>query len=249
MAEAGVVVEVGIGRDEARRAHAGHIRRVQDGRPHVLLKLAVSADEKVGLAGRRPTAITGGRARNRVHLMRAMHDALLTGIGTVVADDPLLNCRLPGMPSPVRIVLDSALRLPLTSRLVASARQVPLWVVTGEGAARERVAELAARGVVVLEVATSGGKLDLAIVLERLAERGITRLMVEAGPILATAFLRADLVDEAAVFRAPMPIGPDGIDALDGLPLDALTRSPRLQSLGREAVGEDTVEMFERVDA
>jgi diaminohydroxyphosphoribosylaminopyrimidine deaminase/5-amino-6-(5-phosphoribosylamino)uracil reductase len=245
MAEAGVVVEVGIGADAARRAHAGHIRRVQDGRPNVLLKTAVSADEKVALAGRRPTAITGGRARNRVHLMRATHDALLTGIGTVLADDPLLNCRLPGMPSPVRIVLDSALRLPPASRLVASARQVPLWVVTGE-AAREGADALTAQGVEVLRVATTDGKLDLVAVLQLLAERGITRLMVEAGPILATAFLRADLVDEAAVFRGPAKIGPDGIDALDGMPLDALTRSPRFKSLGREAIGDDTIEMFER---
>jgi diaminohydroxyphosphoribosylaminopyrimidine deaminase/5-amino-6-(5-phosphoribosylamino)uracil reductase len=249
MAEAGIVVEVGIGRDEARRAHAGHIRRVQDGRPNVLMKLAVSADEKVGLAGRRPTAITGGRARNRVHLMRAMHDAVLTGIGTVLADDPLLNCRLPGMPSPVRVVLDSALRLPLTSRLVASAPQIPLWVVTGEGAARETMDALAAKGVDMLQVATAGGRLDLPAILRRLSDRGITRLMVEAGPILATALLNADLIDEAAVFRAPMTIGPDGIGALDGLPLDALTRSPRLKSLGREAVGDDTVERFERADA
>src|ERR1700704_279651 len=146
MAQAGAVVEVGLGADEARRAHAGHIRRVQDGRPNVMLKLAVSADEKVALAGRRPTPITGGRARNRVHLMRATNDALLTGIGTVLADDPLLTCRLPGMPSPVRIVLDGTLRLSPASRLVASARQVPLWVVTGEGASPERGQALTTQG-------------------------------------------------------------------------------------------------------
>src|SRR6476620_10049983 len=115
LAEAGVVVEVGIGAEEARRAHAGHIRRVQDGRPHVTLKLAVSADEKVALAGRKPVSITGAAATPRVHLMRSMNDAVLTGIGTVVSDDPLLTCRLPGMDarSPVRVVLDTMLRLPL----------------------------------------------------------------------------------------------------------------------------------------
>src|SRR5882672_6356351 len=149
MAEAGVVVEVGLGADEARRAHAGHIRRVQDGRPHVILKLAVSADEKVALAGRRPAVITGEPARARVHRMRATSDAVLTGIGTVLADDPLLTCRLPGMRSPVRVVLDRTLRLPLASKLVATARQTPLWVVTGEGAAREREQALAAQGVEV----------------------------------------------------------------------------------------------------
>src|SRR5215813_3520697 len=97
LAEAGVVVEVGIGAEEARRAHAGHIRRVQDGRPHVMLKLAVSADDKVALAGRKPVRITGDAANARVHRMRAASDAVLTGIGTVLADDPLLTCRLPGM--------------------------------------------------------------------------------------------------------------------------------------------------------
>src|SRR5215831_3423708 len=117
MAQAGITVEVGLGAEEARRAHAGHIRRMQDGRPQVMLKLAVSADDKVGLAGRRPTAITGGKARNQVHLLRATNDAVLTGIGTALADDPLLTCRLPGMGSPVRVVLDATLRLPLDGRL------------------------------------------------------------------------------------------------------------------------------------
>jgi diaminohydroxyphosphoribosylaminopyrimidine deaminase / 5-amino-6-(5-phosphoribosylamino)uracil reductase len=246
MAQAGIEVEVGLGAEEARRAHAGHIRRVEDGRPHVMLKLAVSADEKVGLANRRPTSITGGRTRNVVHRLRAMNDALLTGIGTALADDPLLTCRLPGMPSPVRVVLDSRLRLPVASRLVASARQVPLWVVTAEGAPREPAQALAAQGVEVLRVTQANAVLDLAAVLKLLAGRGITRLMVEAGPILATAFLRADLVDEAVLFRSPTVVGPDGIDALDGMPLSALTRSPRLKAIGSEAVGADMVETFER---
>jgi diaminohydroxyphosphoribosylaminopyrimidine deaminase/5-amino-6-(5-phosphoribosylamino)uracil reductase len=123
---------------------------------------------------------------------------------------------------------------------------VPLWVVTGEGASPERGQALTTQGVELLHCAMSGGRLDLGAVLKLLAGRGITRLMVEAGPILATAFLRADIVDEAAVFRAPTNIGSDGIDALDGLPLDALTRSPRLKLIGSEAVGADTVETFER---
>jgi diaminohydroxyphosphoribosylaminopyrimidine deaminase/5-amino-6-(5-phosphoribosylamino)uracil reductase len=247
LAQAGIVVEVGIGADEARRAHAGHIRRVQDGRPHVMLKLAVSADDKVALAGRKPVRITGDAANARVHLMRATSDAVLTGIGTVLADDPLLTCRLPGMHSPVRVALDSSLRLPLTSRLVTTAPQNPVWVVAGEGAAPDRVQALAARGVEVLQAASAGdGKLDLAAMLELLARRGITRVMTEAGPILATAFLRADLVDAAALFRASTPIGSDGIDALDGLPLPALTGSPKLKSIGSEAIAPDLVEMFER---
>jgi diaminohydroxyphosphoribosylaminopyrimidine deaminase/5-amino-6-(5-phosphoribosylamino)uracil reductase len=246
LAEQGIVVEVGIGAEEARRVHAGHIRRVRDGRPHVILKLALSADDKVALSGWRPAAITGGRTRNRVHLMRAMNDAVLTGIGTVVADDPLLTCRLPGMHSPVRVVLDSTLQLPPACRLVASARRTPLWVVTSEGAPSEREQALKSKGLEVMRVKDINGRLDLVAVLKLLSERGITRLMVEAGPILATALLRADLVDEAALFRSPAAIGADGIDALDGLPLSRLTRSLQLNSVATEAVGSDTLELFER---
>ncbi len=140
MAENGVTVEVGIGVDEARRDNAGHIRRMTDGRPHTILKLAVSADGKAGLSGRRPVQITGSAVRNEVHLMRATSDAVLTGIGTALSDDPLLTCRLPGMAdrSPVRVVLDSQLRLPLDGRLVATAREVPLWMIAGEGAPADR---------------------------------------------------------------------------------------------------------------
>ena len=246
LAEAGVVVEVGIGAEEARRAHAGHIRRIEAGRPHVIFKLAVSADGKVARSDRSPTPITGEAARARVHLMRARSDAVLTGIGTIIADDPLLTCRLPGMASPVRVVLDGGLRLPLASKLVATARQVPLWVVASEGADPLRAQALKAQGADVARVAATGGRLDLDEMLKLLARRGITRVMVEGGPILAAAFLRADLVDEAALFRSPNVIGPEGIDALDGLPLSALTRSPRLKALSSEAIGADTVEIFER---
>jgi diaminohydroxyphosphoribosylaminopyrimidine deaminase / 5-amino-6-(5-phosphoribosylamino)uracil reductase len=246
LAEQGIVVEVGIGAEEARRAHAGHIRRMRDGRPHVTLKLALSVDDKVALSGRRPTAITGGRARNRVHLMRAMNDAVLTGIGTVLADDPLLTCRLPGMHSPVRIVLDGTLRLPPACRLVASARQTPLWVLTGEGAPMAPEQALKAKGVDVQRVKVVDGRLDLVTVLKLLSERGITRLMIEAGPILTTALVRADLVDEAALFRSPVAIGADGIDALDGLPFSALMRSSQLKRFATEALGSDTLELFER---
>jgi diaminohydroxyphosphoribosylaminopyrimidine deaminase/5-amino-6-(5-phosphoribosylamino)uracil reductase len=286
----GIAVDVGIGAAEARRAHAGHIRRVCDHRPHILLKLAVSADGKVGLAGRRPVAITGEAARARAHLMRAMNDAILIGIGTALADDPQLTCRLPGMAarSPVRVVFDPGLRLPATTALVRSARETPVWVIAGEGAPTEAEAVLAARGVEVFRLpatfsweapAMGGGErhavalqahartlqtfpiggagpesaaprtyrgFDLLAALHLLAERGITRLMVEGGPTVAAAFLTSDLIDEVALLRGPIAIGPDGIDALEGRPLDALAASPKLRSLGVETVGEDTIETFER---
>jgi diaminohydroxyphosphoribosylaminopyrimidine deaminase/5-amino-6-(5-phosphoribosylamino)uracil reductase len=248
LAAAGIAVTVGIGADAARRAHAGHIRRMRERRPQVNLKLAASADGKAGLAGRRPAPITGEPARARVHLMRAMSDAVLTGIGTALSDDPLLTCRLPGMESysPVRIVLDSGLRLPSGSRLVRTARETPVWAFTeaqGPGAQRDA---LEAAGVEIIRAPGKAGSLDLSTVLDLLAERGITRLMVEGGPTLAAAFVTADLVDEAVLFQSPKAVGDDGIDALEGLPLTALTQSPHLVNVRCGAVGADTYELFER---
>jgi diaminohydroxyphosphoribosylaminopyrimidine deaminase / 5-amino-6-(5-phosphoribosylamino)uracil reductase len=245
---AGIVVDVGIGAEEARRDHAGHIRRVRDGRPHVTLKLAISADGKVAAAGRRPIAITGAEVRDRVHLMRAQSDAIMVGIGTVLADDPLLTCRLPGMEkdSPVRVVLDGDLRLPANSRLAQTAREIPVWLVAGAHAPSANEQALAAAGVDVLRMPHRNGQFDISAVLGLLAERGITRLMVEGGPTLAASLVAADLVDEAMLFRSPNLIGDDGIDALEGMPLAALTASPRLGRVKSEPLGADIWDVFER---
>jgi diaminohydroxyphosphoribosylaminopyrimidine deaminase / 5-amino-6-(5-phosphoribosylamino)uracil reductase len=247
LAERGIIVEVGIGADEAQRAHAGHIRRMRDGRPNVCVKIAVTADEKVALSGRRPLAITADPAGRRVHLMRAMTDAIATGVGTVLSDDPLLTSRLPGMHSPVRVVLDSALRLPVASKLVTSTHIAPLWVFTAVSAPVEREQALAARGVEVLRVKERSGALDICAILKVLAERGITRLMVEAGPKLNTALLAANLIDEVALFRSPAYIGEQGIDALHGLPLSALVDSARVRRVHTERIGPDVLELYERL--
>ena len=243
---AGIAVETGIGAEEARRDHAGHIRRMRDGRPHVMLKLAISADGKAGASGRKPITITGDAAGERVHLMRARNDAIMIGIGTALADDPLLTCRLPGMAeiSPVRVVLDSGLRLPIISRLVKGARQVPVWIVGATDASRAPEDALRGHGVEVLRSAGGGGRLDLAVALRQIADRGITRLMVEGGPTLASALLAADLVDEAQLFHSPQAIGADGIDALDANAAAALGR--RLTSAGSEPVGPDQLDSYQR---
>jgi diaminohydroxyphosphoribosylaminopyrimidine deaminase/5-amino-6-(5-phosphoribosylamino)uracil reductase len=251
----GVGVDVGLASDQALRVHAGHFRRVRDGRPHVTLKLAVSADGKAGLPGRRPAQITGEAARARVQQMRAMNDAVVTGIGTVLADDPQLNVRLPGMEarSPVRVVLDSLLRLPASSQLAHSATRTLDWVFV-DASAKETARQsakpdheraLTDAGVEVLRVPGANGRLDLSAVLRALAGRGITRVMVEAGPILSGAFLAADLVDEAALFRSPNALG-DGVDALEDLPLSVLTLSPKLRLVESEQVGADILQTFER---
>jgi diaminohydroxyphosphoribosylaminopyrimidine deaminase/5-amino-6-(5-phosphoribosylamino)uracil reductase len=148
--------------------------------------------------------------------------------------------------SPVRVVLDPALRLPVQSQLVASAREIPLWLFGGSDAPQDRERLLSERGATVIRTAAGEGGLDLPAVLRALGERGITRLMVEGGPRVAAALLRSDLVDEAMLLRGKVTIGPGGLDALDGLPLDALTQSDRLRLSSIETVGGDNHEHYER---
>ena len=242
----GIAVEVGLGADDARRAHAGHIMRIQYARPFVTLKLALSKDSKVGLAGRKPVAITGEAARDRVFQMRAQSDAILVGIGTVLSDNPHLTCRLPGMleRSPVRVVLDAKLRLPLSTSVVATVRETPSWVFTSRKPSAIAEEILQQRGCKVFRVDDHNGDLDLEAVLKVLAEQGVTRLMVEGGPTVAASFVSAELVDAAVLLRAEKIIGPDGIDALEGMNLNALTGG--MTSRGSEQLGADTLETYER---
>ncbi len=248
---AGISVEIGLGALEAAHDHAGHFRRVRDQRPHVILKLAVSSDDKIGAAGRKPVAISGEAAKARVHLLRAQCDAILVGIGTVLADDPLLTCRLPGMEpqSPVRVVLDRSLRIPGTSRLVHSARETPLWVMTSNLSEAPAAMKLGAAGAHVIRVATTVTPLpglDLAAVLHALSERGITRLLVEGGARVASSFVAASLVDEVWLLRGPDAVGTDGIAALDALPLTAITQSPAFNRSASETLQKDTLTIYER---
>ena len=248
---AGITVDVGLGAAEAAHDHAGHFRRVRDKRPHVILKLAVSPDDKIGAAGRKPLAISGEAAKARVHLLRAQCDAILVGIGTVQADDPLLTCRLPGMEarSPVRVVLDRSLRLSGTSRLVHSARETPLWAMTSSLAEAPAAMKLGAAGAHVVRVATTTTPppgLDLPSVLHALSEKGITKLLVEGGARVASSFVSADLVDEVWLLRGLGAVGADGVAALEALPLSALTGSPAFKVRASEMLQNDTLTIYER---
>ena len=242
----GVAVDVGLGAEEARRAHAGHIAKVTLGRPHVLLKMAISADGKVGLAGRKPVALSGEAARARVFQMRAQADAILVGIGTVLSDNPQLTCRLPGLfeRSPVRVVLDARLRTPLATSVIATVREAPTWVFAARNASPVAEEILQDKGCKVFRVDDQDGKLDLQGVLKTLAEEGITWLMVEGGPTVAASFVAADLVDEAALIYSEKLVGEGGIAPLEGMALDAL--SGHLLVTGSERLGSDTLEHYER---
>lgn len=208
--EAGIAVTLGVRADEATRDLAGHISRMVRGRPHVQLKLAVSADGGIGRRGEGQLAISGPASRRRAHLLRAESDAIAVGVGTVAADDPRLTCRLPGLhsASPVRIVFDGAARTPPGAALFEDVETVPVLVVAGEAAPPERRSALAAAGARLLTVPTGpGGTIDLAAALARLAGEGITRLLVEGGAALAEALRAADLVDEVFWIDSPVRLG------------------------------------------
>jgi diaminohydroxyphosphoribosylaminopyrimidine deaminase / 5-amino-6-(5-phosphoribosylamino)uracil reductase len=242
----GIVVDVGLAAKEAQRMHAGHVTRITKGRPYVTLKLAISSDGKAGLAGRRPAPISGEAARERVFQIRAASDAILVGIGTVLSDDPQLTCRLPGMfeRSPVRVVLDEDLRIPLATSVVATVRETPTWVFTSRRPSAIAEEILQQKGCRVFRVDENNGRLDLDQILKNLAEQGITRLLVEGGPTVASSFAGASLVDQAILVLGEKAVGDTGINPLEGMPLEALTG--RLMLVSTEKLAADTIENFVR---
>jgi diaminohydroxyphosphoribosylaminopyrimidine deaminase/5-amino-6-(5-phosphoribosylamino)uracil reductase len=247
--DSGIEVQSGVMEEEAREMIAGFQCRIEQGRPLVTMKIAASLDGRTATHSGESQWITGGAARARGHLLRAQSDAIMIGSGTALIDDPLLSCRLPGLEdrSPVRVVVDSRLTLSLTSRLVASAREIPLWVLTGSGNSPERLAAFDECGVELIEVRRDpDGNVDLADALRELGSRGLTRLLVEAGGHLAAALLRQDLVDRLAWFRAPLLIGGDGLPAAVSFGIDKLSAAPRWRRLSAACLGTDMVEYLER---
>lgn len=222
--QAGVSVTAGVLEAEAQRVHAGFFLRVTSNRPHVTLKLATTLDGRIAVADGTSRWITGPLARRAVHALRAQSDGVMVGIGTALADNPDLTVRDLGvMRQPVRVVLDSGLRLPLKSRLVQTARAVPLWLCHGDvtGPALEQA------GARLIPCATKDKSLDLTDVMAELARAGLTRVLCEGGAGIAAGLLQAGLVDEVMLFTAGRVIGCGGKAAvaviaghnpLEGLP-------------------------------
>jgi len=246
---AGIAVTVGPGEARALRDHAGHIRRVTEGRPQVHLKLALSADGKIGLPGRKPVAITGEETRGLVHMMRARSDAIAVGVGTVLSDDPELTCRLPGMEarSPVRVVLDSQLRTPADARLLKTLDRAPVWIIASVSAPveAERALKQAGAEVMRVDAGPDGQGVDLGQALTLLGTRGITRLMVEGGAILADSLVRAHLADEVSLFRGPKALGAEAVTAFPG-DAERLFEGAGLLLETERTVGADRLSHFVR---
>lgn len=249
MRKAGIAVECGLLREEAEAVNAGYLMRQRAGRPLVTLKLATTLDGRIAAHTGESRWITGEAARQRAHLMRARNDAIMVGIGTALADDPALTCRLPGLEdrSPVRIVVDARLHLPLTARLVVTADEIPTWLVTVPGGDRKRRRAFEESGVRVLEVAEApDGYPDPAAMFAALGDAGLTRVLVEGGGHLAACLLRADLVDRLRWFRAGGIMGGDGVPAVAAYGVDSLALMRRYRRVAVQAVGEDLLENYVR---
>jgi diaminohydroxyphosphoribosylaminopyrimidine deaminase/5-amino-6-(5-phosphoribosylamino)uracil reductase len=209
--KAGVRVDVGCLESQAQRLIAPWAKFATSGVPYVVLKLALSLDGRIASRTGASKWVTGPEARARVHLLRAQHDAVMVGIGTVLADDPRLTVRDAPGHSPLRVILDTKLRTPIASRLVQSAREVPTWVMCTTDAPFSAEHELVERGVEVLRAPPSAeGRIDPMAALRLLASRGIVTVMVEGGAELAGSVLAGAAVDELHCFIAPILLGPRG---------------------------------------
>ena len=242
--QAGIEVVERVLAEEAADAMAGYLTRSLKKRPEVILKLALSQDGMIGRPGEGQIAITGEVSRRQVHMMRAASDAILIGIGTAMADDPELTVRLPGLAnrSPVRIVLDRNARLPLTSRLVQTARKVPLLVAISVNADPARKTLLERAGVGFLATETFDGRVALPELLEDLAAKGMSSVLVEGGAATAKYFLEEDLVDRIVLFRGAVVIGEGGLAA----PIDEDHMPAGFRLLREASYGDDRVAEWAR---
>lgn len=243
--DAGIAVTEGVLQAEATRLNAGFLRRVTEGLPFVTLKLATSLDGRIATATGESRWITGAQARTHVHMLRMTHDAVMVGAGTALADDPDLTVRgLGARHQPVRIVLDSRLRLPVNSRLGRSAGESPVWMLHGPEAPAAARSAWAATGAAVIEVEAPGGTLATRPALAALAARGLTRVLCEGGGTLAASLLQSRLASDLALYTAGLALGAEGRAALGALPMARLADAPRMTLRESQTLGADSFTLW-----
>lgn len=249
--DAGINVTIGVGERKARRAHLGHILRVTHSRPMVTLKLAETRDGfAAGSDHDRRLAITSAPANGLTHMLRATHDAIMVGVGTVRGDDPLMTVRLPGLEDrrPVRVVLDTHLGLSHATRLAATAQERPVLAIGGEGADVDRQEALDALGIATSRVAVAhDGHIDVAAALNLLALRGHMRVFSEGGPSVAAALIAQALADEVILFTAPKPLGRAGVPSLSAETRALLDDAARYALVEDVMIGPDRMRRYERL--
>jgi diaminohydroxyphosphoribosylaminopyrimidine deaminase / 5-amino-6-(5-phosphoribosylamino)uracil reductase len=251
LAAAGIAVTTDCLEPEAAADHLGFLSRVLGGRVAVTLKLATTLDGRIATATGESRWITGPLARRDVHAERARHDAVIVGVGTALADDPDLTVRDLGIArQPVRIVIDSRLRLPVTARLGQSARQAPVWIVhTAAAPERARVA-WAGVGARLIEVAADeAGHAEPLSTTIALAEAGLTRVFCEGGGTIAAALLAADCVDDILLYQAGRLFGGDGVAAVAPMGVTRLFQTPpAFRLIDTRRLGDDIRQHWRRRD-
>jgi diaminohydroxyphosphoribosylaminopyrimidine deaminase/5-amino-6-(5-phosphoribosylamino)uracil reductase len=245
---AGIAVTEGVLADDAREPLAGFALRTTQGRPLVTLKLASTLDGRIATHGGESQWITGPEARRMAHALRGRHDAVMVGVGTVLADNPELTCRIPGFrPTPVvRIVADSHLRTSLSCRLARTAGEAPTWMLIRDGADPARREAFTNLGCTVMPVQAGSAGIDLTQAMQALGKAGLTRLLVEGGGQIAAALLRADLVDRIAWFHAPAVMGGDGWPSVQAFGIETLAAMPRFTPRHSAPFGVDRLTEFVR---
>jgi diaminohydroxyphosphoribosylaminopyrimidine deaminase / 5-amino-6-(5-phosphoribosylamino)uracil reductase len=238
---AGRAVDVGILRLEANRLIEPYRTRVTTGRPFVTLKVAATLDGKIATARRESRWITGLSARRRAQQLRAQSDAIIVGIGTVLADNPSLTVRLRPARAPLRIVLDPRLRVPLRSKLLTD-KQAPVLLVTTNLSPKSRRDLLSRRGADVLVLPDHGGRIQWKVLLKELGRRGMNAILIEGGAEVNASVLRSGMVDRVVFFLAPKLLGgQNAIGAIGGLAPARLSEALALRQVSVSRAGDDVV--------
>lgn len=242
MKKAGIDVLCGVGSREAEAINSGFLSRINRGRPRFTLKTATTLDGKIALASGQSKWITGAEARRSGHRLRARHDAILVGIGTVLADDPSLTCRLDGVENqnPVRIVLDGALKTPKTAKIVSD--ETPTIIFSHVPPKKDDHFPSSVQ-VIVVDTTRDVGKLG-----GELAQRGLNSVLIEGGAKVSASFLAAGMIDRIEHFVAGKAIGADGLDAIGPLGLASLGESPHFMLQQMKPVGPDMLASYVKAE-
>ena len=247
LSEAGIRVRTECLAEEARIDHRGFLLSVLENRPLVTLKLAQTMDGRLADFEGKSKWITGPSARRRVHLMRATHDAVLVGKGTVASDDPMLTPRELGMEnSPTRIFFDSELFIPVDCALGRSASQTPVWIFHSDRAAKVSIDAWLRTGARPVVCQASPEGIDLASALSRMADLGVTRVFCEGGARLASSLLKSDLVDDLVLFTAGFALGADAVPSVGAMASLGISDAPRFVLKRSEQVGGDLLHIWTR---
>ena len=234
----GVAVETGVLQAECDRLNPAFFHYITTGRPYVTMKYAMTLDGKTATHAGLSRWITGEEARQRVHRDRHANAAILAGVGTVLADDPLLTCRMEGGKNPLRVVCDTRLRTPLDSQLVRTAKEVPTILAAGPGDA-ERAAPYEAAGCQVWTLPLREGHVDLLALMDRLGQAEVDSLLLEGGGTLSWSMLEAGLVQRVQAYVAPKLFGGRAKSPVEGLGVEAPDQAIRLRNLTATQIGAD----------